>query len=258
MDPRLQHPFTCVKAGPTQCGKTVFLNQLLSHAEELIRDPTQVILWFYGEYQSLYDQLAETLANEPLKVKVLPETSSSVQPGDTLQKRVIERDVVESIPRAFKSKTNQLLGKIASNDSGLDWTNRGELVVNDHTVKGSRIVDLVNDMMRKRRRATPIGMDEFTKALARINTTRELIGNLDRWQDLSRWRDLGDAPRKVTERPLHEEVSEVSEDNDGNDQTFYAKAYHLPTKKRPGISPRKSKKAMRAREKYLILFNTVV
>ncbi|KAJ8019438.1 hypothetical protein HOLleu_41036 [Holothuria leucospilota] len=122
-------------------------------------------------------------ANEPLKVRVQPETSSRVQPGDTLQKRTIERDVIDSVPSAFKSKATQLLGKIASYDSGLDWTDRGELIVNDRVIKGSHMVDLANDMMRKRKSATPVGMDEFTKALARINTPRELIGNPDRWKE---------------------------------------------------------------------------
>ena len=72
MDPRLQHPFTCVIAGPTQCGKTVFLKQLLFHAGELIRDPPQVILWFYGEYQPLYDQLAETLGDTVTFIEGVP------------------------------------------------------------------------------------------------------------------------------------------------------------------------------------------
>ncbi|KAJ8041597.1 Endogenous retrovirus group K member 19 Pol protein [Holothuria leucospilota] len=122
-------------------------------------------------------------ADELPQIRVLPGTKYDAQSKDTSQTRAIERDVIESVPRAFKSKATQLLGKMTSSDSGLYWTDRGELIVDDRTIKGSHIVDLVNDMMRKRKSATPVGMDEFTKALARINTPRELIGNPDRWKE---------------------------------------------------------------------------
>ncbi|KAJ8051184.1 hypothetical protein HOLleu_04651 [Holothuria leucospilota] len=55
-------------------------------------------------------------------------------------------------------------------------------------------------MMLKRESAKSVGMNKFTKALARNNTPRELIGSPDRWNDLSSWRDLDDAPGRVRER----------------------------------------------------------
>ncbi|KAJ8050164.1 hypothetical protein HOLleu_03260 [Holothuria leucospilota] len=48
MDPRLQHPFTCVIAGPTQCGKTVFLYNLLTNLTDLIKDPPKSFYGFMG------------------------------------------------------------------------------------------------------------------------------------------------------------------------------------------------------------------
>ena len=74
MDPRLQHPFTCVIAGPTQCGKTVFLEKLLTYAKELIKDPPEHILWFYGEYQPLYTKLAKTLGDNIQFIEGVPQS----------------------------------------------------------------------------------------------------------------------------------------------------------------------------------------
>lgn len=74
MDPRLQHPFTCVIAGPTQSGKTVFLNKLLTHARVMIREPPESIVWFYGEYQPLYDQMFETLGEIIRFVEGVPQS----------------------------------------------------------------------------------------------------------------------------------------------------------------------------------------
>ena len=55
MDPRLKHPFTCVLAGPTGCGKTYFVVELIkgSHIHPL----PERIIWCYGEWQPLYEKL---------------------------------------------------------------------------------------------------------------------------------------------------------------------------------------------------------
>ena len=74
MDPRLKHPFTCIVAGPSQSGKTVFLRRLLTQAQELINEPPEVILWFYGEYQPLYDKLTDSLGSTIQFIEGIPET----------------------------------------------------------------------------------------------------------------------------------------------------------------------------------------
>ena len=57
MDPRLKHPFTCIVAGPTGCGKTTFVTRLLRNASTMI-DPSHVrVTWYYGEWQSAYENL---------------------------------------------------------------------------------------------------------------------------------------------------------------------------------------------------------
>ena len=54
MDPRWKHPFTCIVAGPTSCGKTFFVSRFLHHVEEMMDPPPQNIFWFYGEWQEAY------------------------------------------------------------------------------------------------------------------------------------------------------------------------------------------------------------
>ena len=57
MDVRLQHPFTCTIAGPTQSGKTQFVVRLIKHANELITLPPENIVYCYGEFQPLFAKL---------------------------------------------------------------------------------------------------------------------------------------------------------------------------------------------------------
>ena len=41
MDPLWKHPFTCIVAGPTGCGKTTFVTRLLRNASTMIDPSTE-------------------------------------------------------------------------------------------------------------------------------------------------------------------------------------------------------------------------
>lgn len=43
------HPITCIIAGPTQSGKTVFTKKLLRHCQEYVSPPPTRIIWCFGE-----------------------------------------------------------------------------------------------------------------------------------------------------------------------------------------------------------------
>ena len=57
MDPRWKHAFTCIVAGPTGCGKTTFVARLLRNASTMIDPPPVRVTWYYGEWQSAYENL---------------------------------------------------------------------------------------------------------------------------------------------------------------------------------------------------------
>ena len=52
-DPRLKHPFTCMVVGPTQCGKTQFVLELIRRSSSIHPLP-EGILWCFGCYQDLF------------------------------------------------------------------------------------------------------------------------------------------------------------------------------------------------------------
>ena len=57
MDPRLQHPFTCLISGPTMCGKTFFVQRLLENLSQHVNVPIKDVIWCYGEWQPCYESL---------------------------------------------------------------------------------------------------------------------------------------------------------------------------------------------------------
>ena len=93
MDPRLKHPFTALVAGPTGCGKSTLVKQLVEHQAELIDPVPEQILWYYGEWQPLYESMPgvefieglpdmQTLQNQKRKLVIIDdlmtETNKSI------------------------------------------------------------------------------------------------------------------------------------------------------------------------------------
>jgi GTPase SAR1 family protein len=44
----LEHPFSCLIAGPSKCGKTVFLQKLIASVKAYVDPPPERIIWVYG------------------------------------------------------------------------------------------------------------------------------------------------------------------------------------------------------------------
>lgn len=92
--------------------------------------------------------------------------------------------IVQSVPKTFKSKAEALIQFL--NDHAIKWTDTGELIGKDGTpVPRSNIVDLVNDLMRERKKVQPVGWDILSEELRRLNVPRELIGNEQRWLSMT-------------------------------------------------------------------------
>ena len=58
MDPRLKHPFTGIVAGPTACGKSTWVRNLITYQKDMIDPAPEHVIWFYGEWQPLYNTLS--------------------------------------------------------------------------------------------------------------------------------------------------------------------------------------------------------
>ena len=59
MDPHLKHPFTGIVAGPTGCGKSTLVKNLIAYRKEMIDPAPEHVVWFYGEWQKMYENMPE-------------------------------------------------------------------------------------------------------------------------------------------------------------------------------------------------------
>ena len=59
---QFKHPFSCLIAGPSQCGKTTFVERLIKHHNEMIFPHLTEIIWHYAEFQEIYTWLAQNVS----------------------------------------------------------------------------------------------------------------------------------------------------------------------------------------------------
>lgn len=57
MDARLQHPFSMILAGPSNCGKSYFIKNVLQYADHVLSVKPDNVVWFYSCWQPLYKEL---------------------------------------------------------------------------------------------------------------------------------------------------------------------------------------------------------
>ena len=54
-----KHPYTMMVCGPSGSGKTCFVIKLLENAKEMIKPLQSRIIWHYGQWQEIYDQMTD-------------------------------------------------------------------------------------------------------------------------------------------------------------------------------------------------------
>lgn len=133
-----------------------------------------------SEKVTLYNQILTRYrdvyakSKEPLTIQI----KDNYKQVQTLPMR---EEILHFIPKSLKNKASDLLQRL-SNRNDINWNDKGELIVDNETIHGSHIVDLVGDLIRSRKQDPPRGWRAFADALSRLNLPAELIGNSERWQ----------------------------------------------------------------------------
>ena len=92
-----------------------------------------------------------------------------------------EKDIIDSVPMTMQRRAKLLVNRIKASDGLMSWNERGELLRNGQPVPGTNIVDLVNDVVRRRKGFDPEGWTSFAEGLREINVPQDVVGHPDRW-----------------------------------------------------------------------------
>ena len=135
------------------------------------------------ERLKLYDQslYRYKTIHDDYRPRSTVQTIESTEPNKTSEEDPFEKEIMDSVPKSLKGKAELLFKKMKSSPE-ITWNEKGELTFKGETVKGSNVVDLVNDVLRKRKYFNPEGWERFGEALREANVPQDLIGHEERWR----------------------------------------------------------------------------
>ena len=98
----MKHPFNCIISGPTSCGKTTFLRELLRHKNDVVEDFPERVIYYYKEWQKTFDEIKSIIYNiefyEGLpSVEELNEISNALIILDDLNNQVVNSEHVMNL-----------------------------------------------------------------------------------------------------------------------------------------------------------------
>lgn len=110
------------------------------------------------------------------------------------EQQTMRKEVLHSVPKTLKKKAERLLDHIERNPD-LAWNPRGEIEYQGQRIPDTNVVDLINDILRKRQQFTPKGWETFATALRQSNVPQDLVGHPDRWAFMVRDSPPQQSPR---------------------------------------------------------------
>ena len=94
--------------------------------------------------------------------RTMTSESDSVTPSQQLN--ATDRQIIDSVPQKMKNRAKLLIQKLKDHSDVISWNDSGQLVLEGSIVPTSNIVNLVNDVMPKRKGFNPDHSNTFAKA----------------------------------------------------------------------------------------------
>ena len=123
----------------------------------------------YNQALLRYNDMAKMSATKPTPVAVVKEKETPTTAD-------IMGEVVTTLPKALQEKGRQLGSRLKTTQ----WNDRGELLHEGVVVPSSNVVDLVHDLLHKRKTSDPIGWQQFGMQMRAANIPMEQVGNVAR------------------------------------------------------------------------------
>ena len=150
----------------------------------------------YAEQLQRMNQLKNQVVRpEPSPVQMITHMEQTLtSESDTSQQLIaFDRQIIDSVPKTMQNRAKLLIQKLKDHSDVISRNDNGQLVLDGSTIPNSNIVDLVNDIMRKRKGFNPEHSSTFAKALAKINVPEDYVRNLDRIDSICWYRRLQDS-----------------------------------------------------------------
>ena len=101
--------------------------------------------------------------------------SDSVTPSHHLN--ATDKQIIDSAPKTMQNRAKLLIQKLKDHSDVISLNDNGQLVLEGSIVPNSNVVNLVNDVMQKRKGFNPEHSNTFAKALTKINVPEDYVRN---------------------------------------------------------------------------------
>ena len=136
----------------------------------------------YNQTLLRYNEMTKTRANKPTRVVVVNEEKVANE-GNNDEENFTLREIVATMSKSLQLKARMLTVRLKNM---VGWNNRGELLHEGVAILGSNIIDLVHDLVRRRKTFEPVGWQQLSSQQRGSNTHMELVGNAARRQPIQK------------------------------------------------------------------------
>ena len=120
-------------------------------------------------------------------------TSESDIVTPSQQFNATDQQIIDSVPRTMQNREKLQIQKLKDHSDVTSWNDSGQLLLEGSIISDPNIVDLVNDVMRKRKGINSEHSNTFAKALAKINVPDDCVRSPDRIDSVRLYRRLQDS-----------------------------------------------------------------
>ena len=120
----------------------------------------------YAQQLQRVNQLKNQVVRpEPSPVQMIThkEQTRTLESDTSEQLSATDKQIIDSVPKTMQNLAKLLIQKLKDHSDVISWNDNGQLVLDGSTMPNSNIVDLVNDVMRKRKCFNPGHSSTFAK-----------------------------------------------------------------------------------------------
>uniref|UniRef100_A0A915KEA9 Uncharacterized protein n=1 Tax=Romanomermis culicivorax TaxID=13658 RepID=A0A915KEA9_ROMCU len=129
---------------------------------------------------------AEQDQTRPFELKLTEQATPSVSKEEvdagksSPEKDELYQKTMKIVPKKWHSQAD-ILYDYATNNPHMEWSDKGEMIINGNKITGTNIVDLISDVVRMGSKRQPaLGADIFVKNLIKENVPRDVFVNKSR------------------------------------------------------------------------------
>ena len=92
--------------------------------------------------------------------------------NSTIQSSITKKTILLTIPKNKQQKAKILIDNVSPH---ISWNQNGEVTINGSFIQHSHIIDLIKKTLDKYKTNNPIGYDQFSRLLQRINIPKFVV-----------------------------------------------------------------------------------